>query len=327
LVTLAPFPDADERQQVVREAMMRALLAYDASSGADEAASLLMGMPWPAGAMVRVVAVIEPWATMVPTVPLMSAGLATSPELESQIEGYLDGAVGDMVKRLKDAGLEADGAVLRGRPADVLTDEARAWSADLVAVGSRGHGPIASLVLGSVSAELVDQAPCPVLVAKGSASQRVLFATDGSSSATAAEGLIATWPMFDTSTIRVVSVAEVAQPWHTGLAPTMYREVVNAYAEDLRTAKVELDALAQEAAARLTAAGRSAEARLRVGDAAAEIIDEASSWPADLVVLGSRGLTGLSRLVLGSVARNVLQGGRTSVLIVHDPAATQPEVA
>jgi nucleotide-binding universal stress UspA family protein len=54
-----------------------------------------------------------------------------------------------------------------------------------------------------------------------------------------------------------------------------------------------------------------------VGDPAAEIIDEAIDWRADVVVLGSRGHTGLTRLVLGSVARNVLQGSRSSVLIVR----------
>jgi nucleotide-binding universal stress UspA family protein len=55
-----------------------------------------------------------------------------------------------------------------------------------------------------------------------------------------------------------------------------------------------------------------------VGDAAAEIVAEAESWGADLVVMGSRGRTGLTRILLGSVARNVLQGSRSSVLIVRD---------
>jgi nucleotide-binding universal stress UspA family protein len=69
-------------------------------------------------------------------------------------------------------------------------------------------------------------------------------------------------------------------------------------------------------------AGRTVDATVRVGDAAAEILEEASSWQADLVVLGSRGLTGLSRLLLGSVARNALQGAESSVLIVRD--TTEP---
>jgi nucleotide-binding universal stress UspA family protein len=98
----------------------------------------------------------------------------------------------------------------------------------------------------------------------------------------------------------------------------MYRQVVDAYGRDLAAAKSEHEAVAAGAADRLRAAGRIVDAKLRVGDAAAEIVDEASSWNADLVVLGSRGLTGLSRLLLGSVARNVLQGTQSSILIVRD---------
>ena len=41
---------------------------------------------------------------------------------------------------------------------------------------------------------------------------------------------------------------------------------------------------------------------------------------ADVIVMGSRGQTGLTRVVLGSVARNVVQSSRASVLIVHGPA-------
>ena len=41
---------------------------------------------------------------------------------------------------------------------------------------------------------------------------------------------------------------------------------------------------------------------------------------ADLVVVGSRGQTGLERIVLGSVARNVALGSDASVLVIHQPA-------
>jgi nucleotide-binding universal stress UspA family protein len=300
---------------------MRALLAYDASHGAEQAVALVSSMAWPAGSAVRVVAVIEPSAALVPSVPLTPAGLVTSPEIEAQIRQQLQTDVDAVVQRLKVANLVAEGVVLYGRPATVIVDEARGFSADVVVAGSRGHGPIASLLLGSVSAELVDHAPCPVLVARGPAADRVLLASDGSEFASHAESIVAEWPLFEDAVIRVVSVAEVVRPWHTGLAPSMYRQVVEAYASDLAKAKTEQDAVASSAVGRLTAAGRTADAKLRVGDAAAEIIDEASTWGADLVVLGSRGLTGLSRIVLGSVARNVLQGTGSSVLVVHAPLA------
>ena len=126
--------------------------------------------------------------------------------------------------------------------------------------------------------------------------------------------------MFADAQIRVVSVAEVLAPWHTGLAPTMYRAALDAYSKDLENAQTAHSTVARDAASRLEAAGRIVEPKVRVGDAAAEIIDEAADWPADMVVLGSRGLTGISRFVLGSVARNVLQGSQSSVLIVHAPS-------
>jgi len=52
--------------------------------------------------------------------------------------------------------------VLRGPPADVL--ETAAAGADLLIVGSRGHGAVAGMLLGSVSEHVVAHAPCPVVV-------------------------------------------------------------------------------------------------------------------------------------------------------------------
>lgn len=296
---------------------MRALLAYDASAGSEQAVSLVRALQWPTGSEVRVVAVVEPSASWVPAVPVMSPRLVPSPEIESQIVSHLESEVARIVRELKGAQIDAEGAVLRGRPATVLIDEARRSGSDLIVTGSRGHGPIASLVLGSISAELVETAPTPVLVARGSSAARVLFASDGSPSARAAEEILVTWPIFDQSTIRVLSVAEVVRPWHTGVAPTMYAAAIEAHREQLQAAKSEFESVASDAAARLRAANRNVDSVLRVGDAAAEIVEEASSWPADLVILGSRGLTGLSRIVLGSVARNVLHGSKSSVLVAR----------
>ena len=304
---------------------MRALLAYDASAGSEEAASLVLALPWPSGSPVRVVAVVEPSSALVSAVPLTLGRPVTSPEIDAEIVEYLGSEVALVVERLQAAGTHAEGEVLRGRPATVLVDEAHRFAADLIVAGSRGHGQIASLVLGSVSAELVDHAPCPVLVARRPEAKRVIFASNGSASANHAEELIAQWPIFDDVALRVVSVAEVVRPWHTGVAPTMYRQVAEAYAKDLDAAKTEHEALARSAAERLRGAGRTADEKLRVGDAAAEIIEEASSWHADLIVLGSRGLTGLSRIVLGSVARNVLQSGASSVLVVRESATVAGE--
>ncbi|WP_445154772.1 universal stress protein [Arthrobacter sp. Hor0625] len=64
--------------------------------------------------------------------------------------------------RVRGATVPVDGRVVQGNPGAVLVEASR--GADLVAVGSRGHGGFAGLLLGSVSSQTVHHAHCPVLV-------------------------------------------------------------------------------------------------------------------------------------------------------------------
>jgi nucleotide-binding universal stress UspA family protein len=299
---------------------MRVMLAYDGSPDASQAASLAAAIAWPAGSALRVVRVLEttPYPSVWPGGVLVDVP-GIDAELVQQAEAMLAAVAGSM----SGPGRTVDAVVLHGRPGSALVDEARAFAADLVLVGSRGHGSIAELLLGSVSAELVDHAPCSTLVVRQPGISRILLATDGSPTAALAEGVLG-WPIFGGLPVRVISVADVVHPWHTGIAPTMYREVMEAYATDLEAAKVEHRRLADEVAERLRGAGRDASAEVRVGDPATDILAAAADWEADLVILGSRGHTGLTRLILGSVARNVLHGGRASVLIARATAPSEP---
>ena len=81
---------------------------------------------------------------------------------------------GDARKVLADALNEASSvepdvvirsSVVEGHPAEVLVRAAR--GADMLVVGSRGHGGFTGAVLGSVSQYCVHHAPCPVLVIRG----------------------------------------------------------------------------------------------------------------------------------------------------------------
>ena len=295
---------------------MRALLAYDGSAGADEAVGLAAAMDWPSNSALRVVSVFEP--LMTPIAGSWDGGAAMAPEVDESMTAYATDRMRAVLVRLDSPDRSVESKVLRGRVADAIIDDARDFRADVVIVGSRGHGTIASLLLGSVSSEVVDQAPCPVLVARRANLSRVVFATDQSPSAQAAEAVLARSPIFAGVPIHVMSVADVVGPWTTGIAPTMDEMVLETYAADLREAKAEHKQIATEAAARLRDSGRAVDVEVRVGDAAEEIIAVVEQQRADLVVLGSRGRTGLTRLLLGSVARNVLSGCTASVLIVRD---------
>ena len=67
------------------------------------------------------------------------------------------------VARLQPA-VRCGGQALEGRPAEILL--AQAEDASLIVVGNRGHGGFSSLLLGSVSQQVVHHAPCPVLVVR-----------------------------------------------------------------------------------------------------------------------------------------------------------------
>lgn len=67
--------------------------------------------------------------------------------------------------------LRAAGMLLPGPPVAALLDEADK-GVDLLCLGSRGYGPLRRVLLGSVSAELVQSAPCPVLVVPRGAKER-----------------------------------------------------------------------------------------------------------------------------------------------------------
>lgn len=297
---------------------MRVLLAHDGSPGASQAAALAARVAWPDDSILRVVAVVEPVGT--PLAARWTGSPTPSAVVDEAITDYLQSVLADVVRSLAQPRRSVDSVLLRGRPANAIVDEADRFGADLVIVGSRGHGPVSSLLLGSVSAEVVDHASCPVLVARQTEIGRAVFATDDSPAARRAEALLSEWSTFADVPIRVVSVADVSLPWSTGIAPTMYQQVVDTYARDLEYAKSDHLRIVEESAARLREHNRDAEANVRAGDAASQIIAAAGEWNANLIVIGSRGRTGLARVVLGSVARNVLHGTQASVLVVRGPA-------
>jgi nucleotide-binding universal stress UspA family protein len=52
-----------------------------------------------------------------------------------------------------------------GNPAETIVRVAKKWSANLIVMGSRGRGKMTGILLGSVSQDVLCNAPCPVLVA------------------------------------------------------------------------------------------------------------------------------------------------------------------
>jgi nucleotide-binding universal stress UspA family protein len=86
--------------------------------------------------------------------------LASDFDPAAEARKVLDAAVGNLRKTHPQ--VEIRSSVLEGFPAQVLVEASN--DADLLVVGSRGHGEFAGLLIGSVSEYAVTRAHCPVLV-------------------------------------------------------------------------------------------------------------------------------------------------------------------
>lgn len=295
---------------------MRVLIATDFSPHAEDAVKIVKGMPLPSGSTIRVLHAIEPFAevaTLNPVAITTFADIAVA-----QVNSELD----VIAAKLRAPGCVVETVSVLGRVADAIVEEAERSKADLIVMGSRGHRAITSALLGSVSAEIVDRAPCPVLIARGPNLRTVILAEDGSETADAGARLLSALPALSRLEVRVVSVVDAPFPsMLVGTdAPMATYAAVQAYSESLPALRDETAKIARDRAAALTAAGIAATSEVREGDAAAQLIAAATAARADCIVIGTHGRTGVARLFLGSVARGVLFNAPCSVLIVRGVA-------
>jgi nucleotide-binding universal stress UspA family protein len=267
---------------------MRVLVAIDGSGPSAVACAVVGSLPWPIGSAIGAVSVAVDQQP-----PLEPLGLVGHGASGHELETALHDARRTMNRR--DVLLD----LRYGDPATEIVRSAIEFDADLLVLGSHGHGPVGTMLGASMSAAVADRAPCPVLVVRGTSLEPILFATDGSETATRAEPLLRTWPRVTREPIRVLTVRHRPAPAPDG---------------DSRRSNVDV---AEAAAGRLAVLGVPAESMVVGGDPAHAIVAAAAELGAGLVVLGTHGRTGVRRLVLGSVARSVLTHAHSSVLIVR----------
>ena len=143
--------------------MKNILIAIDGSPASQKALQLGLELADEQGA----VAVLVHVAPAVDVAPVGGFGLTAGipHELDEHDWSALNDAFGDAMER----GIEAKTVMLRGDAVDEIVAYADTIDADLIVVGSRGHGAIASALLGSVSRGVLHEAHRPVLVVRGSA--------------------------------------------------------------------------------------------------------------------------------------------------------------
>ena len=296
---------------------MRVLLAVDGSGASDTARELVAAIAWPAGSALRVLAVVVPPVGLLVESPgPMYLGPDTLAAIEASRVEEARRVVGFAQRTLPTDGLTIETVILHGAAAHEIVDEAVRVGADVVVVGSHGRGALGGLLLGSVSAEVIDHAPCPVLIVRRATLGRIVLALDGSTAAGQALDIVLHWPIFRALPVVVASVVSLPEEVR-GLSAPDFQDQLDTSMVRLRSGlRAHAEALVAEAVSRLGAVGIPATSRVIEDAPEVGILRVAEETEADLIVVGTRGLTGLTRLRLGSTSRHVLHRANTSVLVV-----------
>jgi nucleotide-binding universal stress UspA family protein len=182
--------------------------------------------------------------------------------------------------------------------------------AGIIVVGGKANAQ-GLAVLGGTAEHVVRYAHCPVLVARPSPAGKVLAATDFSDPALPAIEAAACEARRREAELVIIHAIELlpmALPTGDGMINSVIpidfsKQLTEACRQQL-----------EECVHRFAAKGGGL---LRHGPAAQAILDAALKVPAQLLVVGTRGRTGMSRLALGSVAEAVVRSAPCSTLVVR----------
>jgi nucleotide-binding universal stress UspA family protein len=202
--------------------------------------------------------------------------------------------------------------VCQGEPPVVLIDTAEGKKADLIALGTYGRKGLKRLLMGSVTAQVILNSPCDVLVVKRPCSActgnytSLLVPFDGSAYSKKA----------------LERAAELARQEGAHLTALYviprYEEMVEFFRTESiqKSLRQEAEKVIAEARRIAQEKGVAAATEIRDGHAVDEINRTAGAREADLIVMGTHGWRGVNKAIMGSTTTGVLTDATIPVLVV-----------
>jgi nucleotide-binding universal stress UspA family protein len=295
---------------------MKILLAIDSSTVSRQVLEEAAARPWPEDTTFCIVSAVD------------VGRFAELPVLIDDSKRECEKIVKAGAALLAQAKLPATTEVLTGSPRRVVSDFAAQWGADLILVGSHGRGAIGRFFLGSVAQGILQTARCSVEIVRfpgsGSApsshAMKILVPTDGSACSLAGVRSLAIRPWPAGTIFKVLSVEEPVKMPMPMEASSLAAVYPPSLLEELIVAAHTQAQDGAEAARKIlsdSTRGLTVETLMPTGDPRGVILDTSDAWPADLIVLGSHGLRGFDRFLIGSVAESVAIHGRCSVEVIR----------
>ena len=250
--------------------------------------------------------------------PLAASWAPTlSPAVWDDLRTQLGERLAEAVRQLDPSGTAVP-RVMPGSASEVLVRATEEIGPDLLLVGATRRGRIGQTFLGTTAGHVLHHTYTPLLVVHEPAPSgpvaRVLVTTDLSDLSAHAfqAGLNLT---------RTLLAAPAAPEIRCLLVAGYDPALVPPPDPDRLLASGNL--ALRDFVERHVPEGITVETAVRAGDATEEIIAAAREWPADLVVLGTHGRSGLRHLLVGSVAEAVVRDSPCNVLVVPPPAAQE----
>ena len=238
-------------------------------------------------------------------------------EVSAAVRAEAARQLADRLERLRGRGIDAELTSQVGPPGEVIAQVAKDRGGELIVIGTHGLTGISRFLLGSVASAVLRHSPCDVLVCRGTSGPspflRPLVATDFSPTAgralrNAAElcapgvsiELLHAWQL-PAGSWGATLLGQARFPWST------VRDAV------LAAAREQADQLVAGHAD----LGHPLHVDLVQGPPASVITHAAERGGHDLIAIGTHGLRGFRRLLLGSVAESTIRHAPCSVLVAH----------
>jgi nucleotide-binding universal stress UspA family protein len=296
------------------------LVPHDGSALADQALSYALALVDRGATIIllRVIPTPDPIHVRSGQV-LVSADavLATNAE-EAQVE------LARAAERVPEATATVRIEVTSGDIAEQILRTIEERDGGIIVMASRGRGTLGRWAFGSVADRIARTSPVPVMIVRGNdeddeprpvAINRLIVPLDGSELAAEALPVARTLAGrlgLPVLLIRVVDPTRILAPAH-GAGMVAQAELYDLVHDQLVS---EAEETLAEATVELRAAGVPTESEVGVGSAAQRIAAEARAG--DVIVLTSRGRSGVRRWLLGSVAEQLVRSGPVPVVLVPD---------
>lgn len=293
----------------------RFVVAYDGSDQADAAVELAFELAGGRGAVVTLAYVLE-LPDPYPELPQMALGIERLIELaEEDWRARLAALAGGAPKG---ASVETE-VLVANKAASALLELLSERRADVLVAGTHGVGGLKQTLLGTVSQQLLEHAPCSVLLVRDrprlEGPRVVVAGLDGSEAAPAVAAMAQRAASALSAQLVLAHVVDERIPGSASIDAT---HALREWARD------QGQRILNQARAGIAAPLETVLEDLREGPARAELVALCEERRPVLAVVGSRGLHGFKGLLLGSTARHLVNNAPCPVLIVRTPSGEHP---